>query len=92
MKTTNPKDDQWIRDNFKKLVDRHAGEYIAVSGETAYFGKTRREAEQLALRKKKSIIPSVMQIPHKESLSLICWGEKMCLSSSTYYSVIQSRR
>ena len=68
MKTILPQDDQWIRNHFEELVNQHAGNYVAVSGGNAYFGKTRKEAEQQALRNKKNTIPSVMQIPHKESL------------------------
>lgn len=69
MKNYNPKDDQWIRENFEKLVKKHAGEYIAVADGYVSFGKTRKEAEDKLLKKVKNILPSVMQIPHQESLT-----------------------
>lgn len=67
MKNFNPKDDQWIRRNFEKLVDNHAGEYVAVASGKVSFGKTRKAAED-KLKKTKNVIPSVAQIPHEESL------------------------
>lgn len=69
IKKFDPKDDQWIRDNFEKLVEKHAGEFVAVAGRKISFGKTRMEAEKKLTQKVKDILPSVMQIPHKESLT-----------------------
>ena len=67
MKKFNPADDKWIRDHFEKLVKNHAGEYIAVANGKIVFGKTRSEAEKKLVTK--NILPSVMQIPHQESLT-----------------------
>lgn len=69
MKLYNLKDDRWIRDNFEKLVEKHPGEYVAVAGGQAVFGQTRQEAEEKLHRKVKLVLPSVMQIPHQESLT-----------------------
>lgn len=71
MKPYDIKGDTWIRNNFEKLVDNHAGEYVAVAGGEVIFGKTRQDAEEKLQRKIKikDILPSVMQIPHQESLT-----------------------
>lgn len=69
IKRFNPKDDQWIRKNFEKLVEKHAGEYIAVASGRIVFGKTRKEAEVKLQKSVKNVLPSVMQIPHQESLT-----------------------
>ncbi len=69
MKTFSNKDEMWIRNNFEKLVARHAGEYIAVAKGNIAFGKTRWEAEKKLFEKVKDILPSTIQIPHKESLT-----------------------
>jgi len=69
MKNFNPKDDQWIRNNFERLVEKHAGEYIAVSNGHIAFGKSRKEVEEKLKKSAKNILPSVMQIPHQESLT-----------------------
>lgn len=64
------KDDAWIRNNFEKLVDNHAGEYVAVAGGKVVFGKTRQDVEEeLQGKIKKDVLPSVMQVPHRESLT-----------------------
>ncbi len=65
----NQQDDQWIRKNFEKLVEKHAGEYIAVASGKIAFGKTRKEAEEKLQNRVKNVLPSVMQIPHQESLT-----------------------
>lgn len=69
MRTFNPKDDRWIRDNFEKLIAKHAGEYIAVANGIVVFGKTRRDVEEKLRQKAINTLPSVMQIPHPESLT-----------------------
>ena len=63
------KDDTWIRNNFEQLVDNHAGEYVAVAGGKVVFGKTRQDVEEKLHRKIKDVLPSVMQVPHRESLT-----------------------
>lgn len=63
------KDDQWIRKNFEKLVEKYPGKYIAVAAGKFVLGKTRQEAEERISQKVKNILPSVLQIPHKESLT-----------------------
>lgn len=68
MRSFNPEDDLWIRNNFEKLVAKHAGEYIAVANGRIAFGKTRNDAER-KLSKVKEVLPSVLQIPHQESLT-----------------------
>lgn len=68
-KVFNPRDDQWIRENFEKLVTRHAGKYVAVAAGHVSFGKTRQEAEANITQKVNNILPSVMQIPHQKSLT-----------------------
>lgn len=65
----NLTDDQWIRKNFEKLVKQHAGKYVAVASGKVSFGKTRKEAEEKIFKKVKGVIPSVMQVPHPESLT-----------------------
>lgn len=69
IKKFDPKDDAWIRDNFERLVEKHAGEFVAVAKGEKAFGKTRMEAEEKLSKKVKDVLPSVMQIPHKESLT-----------------------
>lgn len=69
MNKFNLKDDIWIRNNFEKLVTKHAGEYIAVSEGKVAFGRTRQEAEEKLHKKVKDTLPSTMQIPHQESLT-----------------------
>lgn len=69
IKKFDPKDDQWIRDNFEKLVEKHAGEFVAVARRKISFGKTRVEAEKKIAREVKDVLPSVMQVPHKRSLT-----------------------
>jgi len=68
MKKFSLKDDQWIRKNFEKLVEKHPGKYIAVAAGKFVLGKTRQEAEEKITQKVRNILPSVLQIPHKESL------------------------
>lgn len=68
MKKFNAKDDQLIRKNFEKFVREHPGEYVAVAKKDVVFGKTRQEVEKKISHKTKNSLPSVMQIPHKESL------------------------
>lgn len=69
MKTYNIKDEAWIRNNFEQLVDNHAGEYVAVADGKVVFGKTRPEVEEKLHRQIKDVLPSVMQVPHRESLT-----------------------
>lgn len=69
LKRFNPADDDWIRKNFGKLVEKHPGEYIAVASGHFVFGQTRQEVEQKVAKKSKNILPSVMQIPRLESLT-----------------------
>ena len=69
MGNVNPKDEQWLRKNFEKLVSNHPGEYVAVAKGNVSFGKTRVEAESKLPKETKDILPSTMQIPHPESLT-----------------------
>ncbi|MBM3208934.1 hypothetical protein FJZ40_01435 [Candidatus Shapirobacteria bacterium] len=68
MKNINQKDDQWIRKNFERLVEKYPGKYIAVAAGKYVLGQTRQEVEEKITQKVKKILPSVLQIPHKESL------------------------
>lgn len=68
MKKFSLKDDQWIRKNFEKLVEKYPGKYVAVAAGKFVLAKTRQEAEEKITQKVKNILPSVLQIPHKESL------------------------
>lgn len=67
MKKFDPKDDQLIRRKFEEFVRNHPGEYVAVASGKITFGKTRKEAEK-KIPSDIKILPSVMQIPRKESL------------------------
>lgn len=69
MSQSNPKDDEWIRKNFERLVDRYPGQYIAVANEELFVGPAREMVEKAARGKHSQVIPSVMQVPRPESLT-----------------------
>ena len=65
----NFQDDQWIRDNLEKLVERYAGRFVAVSNQQPFFSFSRKEAEEKALEKHPQIRPAVFRIPQPKDFA-----------------------
>ena len=63
------RDQKWIARHFSELVDKYAGQYVAVVEEKVVAnGKSAREVEEEAKEKCSVTIPSVVLVPKQEDL------------------------
>ncbi len=60
------KDQNWIHQHFEELVDKYAGQYVAVANEEPFLGESPKEARRNALSKYPTVNPSVLRVPRPE--------------------------
>lgn len=63
------KDDEWLRKNLAKLVEKHAGKYVVVAQGEVFIGRDAAALEKKAREKYPGTIPSGMPIPSPKDFS-----------------------
>jgi hypothetical protein len=59
-------EEKWIQQHFEELVEKYAGNYVAVAGCDLTVGKSLLEVREKAIEKHPDINPSILRVPRPE--------------------------